>query len=77
MISERKVNLNAHPSGHQTKALFQCSFQLSQGRAYNLQKVPQSHASKFAEAQLGFVDVRGLTIVPGGLGHGPQERFEN
>ena len=44
------------------KALFQFSFQLSRGRGYNLKKVPQSHASKFAETQLGFVEVRSFTV---------------
>ena len=52
LISERKVNFNAHPNRHQ--ALFHFSFQLSQGRAYKI--------SKFAGTQLAFVGVRGLTV---------------
>ena len=35
---------------------------ISQGGAYNLKRMPQGHASNFAGAQLGFVEVRGLTV---------------
>ena len=43
------------------KALFQFSFQLSQGTAYSFEKsATKAMFSRFAGAQLGFVEFRGL-----------------
>ena len=82
------MNLSAHPNTLQ--AIFHFSLQLSQRRGYKLEKVQQSHTSNFAGAQLGFVEVRGLTAkmnvrsifimgrsLQGGLGDALPGNFEN
>ena len=79
------------PTGIKRQALFQFSFQLSQGRAYNLKKVPQKHASTFAGGTIRVCRSQGshcklklfsiFTMGPrssrGLWGHAPPENFEN